>query len=127
MRIVRDETRATDEAEATRARLLELEAALDAERATLVAERKRAADIEAKHDRLHEAFRQLQFELELLKRRLFHAKAERIDTGQLELEFAAKLAALDTLAGQLQSEGTPTGPADCSRSEEHTSELQSRV
>jgi hypothetical protein len=77
-----------------------------------VAERQRAADIEAKHDRLHEAFRQLQFELELLKRRLFHAKAERIDTGQLELEFAAKLAALDTLAGQLQSNEAPAGPAE---------------
>lgn len=111
MRIVRDETRATDDPETTRARLLELEATLAAERAALVAERQRAADIEAKHDRLHEAFRQLQFELELLKRRLFHAKAERIDTGQLELEFAAKLAALDTLAGQLQSNEAPAGPA----------------
>jgi hypothetical protein len=111
MRIVRDETRATDDAKATRTRLLELEAALDAERAALVAERQRAADLEAKHDRLHEAFRQLQFELELLKRRLFHAKAERIDTGQLELEFAAKLAALDTLAGQLQSDEAPAGSA----------------
>ncbi len=111
MRIVRDETRATDDAEPTRAQLLELEAALAAERAALVAERQRAAEIEAKHDRLHEAFRQLQFELELLKRRLFHAKAERIDTGQLELEFAAKLAALDTLAGQLQSNEAPAGPA----------------
>jgi transposase len=110
MRDVRDETRATDDGEATRARLLELEAALAAERAALVTERQRAADIEAKHDRLHEAFRQLQFELELLKRRLFHAKAERIDTGQLELEFAAKLAALDTLAGELQSKEAPAGP-----------------
>jgi transposase len=111
MSIVRDETRATGDIEATRARILELEAVLATERAALVAERQRAADIEAKHDRLHEAFRQLQFELELLKRRLFHAKAERIDTGQLELEFAAKLAALDTLAGQLQSDEAPAGPA----------------
>ena len=91
--------------------IVELEVVLADERAALVAERQRAADIEAKHDRLHEAFRQLQFELELLKRRLFHAKAERIDTGQLELEFAAKLAALDTFAGQLQSNEAPAGPA----------------
>src|SRR6185295_2369851 len=111
MRIVRDETRATDDAETTRAQLVELEAVLAAERAALVAERQRVTDLEAKHDRLHEAFRQLQFELELLKRRLFHAKAERIDTGQLELEFAAKLAALDTLADQLQSDNAPAGPA----------------
>jgi transposase len=39
--------------------------------------------------------------LELLKRRLFIAKAERIDTAQLELEFAAKLRQLDALAGTL--------------------------
>jgi hypothetical protein len=108
---VRDESRATDDTEATRARVLELEAVLCAERTALVAERQRAADFEAKHDRLYEAFRQLQFELELLKRRLFYAKAERIDTGQLELEFAAKLAALDTLSGQLQSNEAPAGPA----------------
>ena len=41
----------------------------------------------------------LRIELELLKRRLFVANAERIDTEQLELEFAATLAALDKLAG----------------------------
>ena len=99
-----DATRTIDDADATRSRIHQLEAAL-------VAERERAAGLEAKHDRLHEAFRQLQFELELLKRRLFHAKAERIDTGQLELEFAAKLAALDVLAGELQPNEAESGMA----------------
>jgi len=125
MRIVRDETRAIDDDDAARARVLELEAVLAAERAALVAERQRAADLAAQHARLHEAFRQLQFELELWKRRLFHAKAERIDTGQLELEFAAKLAALDTLAGQLPSKDAADGPA-AGASKEDASEGGSR-
>jgi len=36
-----------------------------------------------------------------MRRRLVVAKAERIDTKQLELEFAAKLRELDALAGTL--------------------------
>jgi transposase len=40
----------------------------------------------------------LRTELELLKRRIYVAKAERVDTRQLELEFAAKLKHLDELA-----------------------------
>ena len=37
----------------------------------------------------------------MLRHRIFVAKAERIDSKQLELEFASKLAALDELARQL--------------------------
>jgi transposase len=37
----------------------------------------------------------------LFKRRLFIAKAERMDTEQLKLEFAQKLRELDELAGTL--------------------------
>jgi transposase len=51
----------------------------------------------------------LQLEVELMQRRIVVAKAERIDTAQLELEFAEKLAALDALAGQL-APGTPSTP-----------------
>jgi transposase len=40
-------------------------------------------------------------ELELFKRRLFIAKAERVDTTQLQLEFAAKLKQFDAIAGTL--------------------------
>ena len=104
------------------ARLTELEAtvaaqqvALEAERAALEAERARRADVEAERDRLRAAYQLLQLEVELARRRLVVAKAERVDTTQLELEFAAKLAALDALAGRVASDDggspSPTGPA----------------
>ena len=41
-------------------------------------------------DQLRAAYEQLRIELELLKRRLFVATAERVDTAQLELEFAGQ-------------------------------------
>lgn len=68
----------------------------------------RVAELEAQlavitreRDTLRVAYRNLQAELELLRRRLFVAKAERLDTQQLELEFADKLAALDALSQQM--------------------------
>jgi transposase len=45
----------------------------------------------------------LRLELELHKQRLFVAKAERVDTRQLELEFAQKLRALEQV-GSLHAE-----------------------
>ena len=80
-------------------RIAELEAALAAERQLLAAERVQVAQLTQERDRLRSSHEALRIELELLKRRLFVAKAERIDTEQLELEFAATLAALDKLAG----------------------------
>jgi transposase len=74
------------------ARLAELEAALVAEREKVAALTKERDALRASHARLRE-------ELELLKRRIFIAKAERVDTAQLEMEFAEKLRALDALAG----------------------------
>ncbi len=50
-------------------------------------------------DHLRASHARLREELELLKRRIFVAKAERIDTAQLEMEFADKLRQLDTLGG----------------------------
>jgi hypothetical protein len=89
-------------------RVTELEAALAAERAALAAERERAAALAAEraalaaeNERLRAAYRELQLEMELLRRRIFVAKAERIDTRQLELEFMAKLAELDRLGAEL--------------------------
>jgi transposase len=70
------------------ARIKELEAALDAMR-------KERDVLRASHERLR-------LELEMLKRRIFVAKAERVDTRQLELEFADKLRALNEVAGTLQ-------------------------
>ena len=61
----------------------------------------RIAELEAERDRLRASHERLRQELELFKRRLFVAKAERIDTRQLELEYAQKLRELDHLAGTL--------------------------
>jgi transposase len=76
------------------ARVAELEAAL-------AAEKERNTALAAERDRLREAYRALQLDVELLRRRMFVAKAERIDTAQLEPEFASKLAALDRLGQKL--------------------------
>lgn len=91
-----------------RARIALLEKALVAERARANEEharaneeRARADALTAERDRLRAAYRQLQLEMELLRRRIFVAKAERIDVRQLELEFAHKQAALSELAERL--------------------------
>jgi transposase len=76
------------------ARIVALESAiaeLQRERDELVRER----------DALRAAYDRLWLEVELMRRRLFIAQAERIDTTQLELEFKDKLAELDKLAGTL--------------------------
>ena len=94
-----------------------LEAALEAER---LAHRAEQAALEAarneaisERDRLRDAYRHLQLEVEPMRRRIVVAKAERIDTAQLELEFAAKLARLDTMGGLLVPAPTEsTGDAD---------------
>ena len=90
--MIEDASRSTSEA--LLARVAELEAALATERA-------RAEEAIAERDRLREGYRHLQLEVELARRRLVIAKAERVDTHQLELEFAAKLRELDVLAGRL--------------------------
>ena len=82
-------------------RIAALEAELStarAERDEQLAERQR---VTAERDTLREAYTAVKMELELLKKRLFVAKAERVDVEQLELEFAAKLAELDALAKRL--------------------------
>ena len=79
------------------ARVAELEAAL--------------AAVTAERDNLRLAYQNLQLELALLKKRLFDAKAERIDTAQLELELGEKLAALDALNQRLGLDA-PAGDGD---------------
>jgi transposase len=91
-------------ADELRVRVAELESALAAERARADAERARADALQAERDRLRAAYRQLQIDIELLRRRIFVAKAERVDTRQLELEFAAKKKELDELARRLDRE-----------------------
>lgn len=89
----------------------ELRAIIEHERALREQERtqftSRIAELEAERDRLRASHERLRQELELFKRRLFIAKAERIDTRQLELEYAQKLRELDHLAGTL---GIGKGP-----------------
>jgi transposase len=97
-------------ATAAATRINELEAALAAERSARAAEQAAArewvAKLTAERDLLKASHERLRLELELLRRRIFVAKAERVDTAQLELEFAAKLAALNQLGG-----GPPVRPA----------------
>jgi hypothetical protein len=85
------------------------QAALEAGQAALEAERERRAAAEAERDRLREAYEALKIEVELARRRLVIAKAERVDTTQLELEFAAVLAELDQLAGLVEPEPETAG------------------
>ena len=61
-------------------------------------------------DRLRRAYEQLKVHLELLRRRIFVAKAERVDAKQLEIEFAETKAALEKLAKELDlpAAGTPS-------------------
>ena len=95
----------------TAAKIAALEAALSASRAEVSASRERIEALERERDRLREAHERTRLELELLKRRLFVAKAERVDTAQLELEFAAKLRQLEELAGTLE-EAEPADEGD---------------
>ena len=97
---------------ATQARIAQLEAALLAERAALAVERQRTAQLEQERDVLKASHERLRLELELHKQRLFVAKAERVDTRQLELEFAQKLRALEQVAGTLgMASGEASGEA----------------
>lgn len=92
------------------AQVAELAAALEAERSAHAASVDR---LTRENDQLRASHERLRQELALLRRRIFIAKAERIDSTQLELEFATKLAALDALAGQIaatEAEGTGAGP-----------------
>lgn len=88
-----------------------LHALLERERAEWQRERasftERIANLEQERDRLRASHERLRQELELFKRRLFIAKAERVDTRQLELEYAQKLHELDALAGTLGMGKTP--------------------
>ena len=91
-------------------RISGLEAALTSERAALATSHNLVAKLTAERDLLRASHERLRLELELLRRRLFVAKAERVDTAQLELEFAATLAALDKLGGDPPTDDAPSAP-----------------
>src|SRR5258708_32335660 len=67
------------------------------------------ARVTAERDKLRRAYELVKEQLELLRRRIYVAKAERVDVQQLELEFAAKKAELERLATQLDE--PPSEPA----------------
>ncbi len=75
----------------------------------LLAEREARRQVEAERDRMRAAYRELSIAMELLRRRIFAAKAERIDTAQLELELEHKSKELDALVGELDG-GAPEPP-----------------
>jgi hypothetical protein len=81
-------------------RVTHLEAALASAQTTL-------AQVTAERDKLRRAYAQLKEQLEILRRRIYIAKAECIDATQLEMEFAQKLAKLDALATQLADDAAP--------------------
>jgi len=83
------------EAATAQAQITTLEEAL----AALAIEREKVAELTKERDHLRASHERLRLELELLKRRIFVARAERVDTRQLEMEFAAKLAELNRLSG----------------------------
>jgi transposase len=86
-------------------------AALEAE---LAASRELVAQLTKERDLLRSSHERLRLELEMLKRRIFVAKAERVDSAQLELEFAKKLAELDRLGGKPEPEDDDEGGDDSS-------------
>jgi len=89
------------------ARIARLESAL-ADRDT------RIAELVRERDELRAAYDRLWVDVELMRRRMFIATAERVDTKQLEIEFKDKLAELDKLAGTIGigSNGDGVGPQD---------------
>ncbi|MCC6642338.1 MAG: IS66 family transposase [Deltaproteobacteria bacterium] len=76
----------------------------------LLQERERARALEAERDRIRLAYQEALIALELLRRRIEAAKAERVDTTQLEIEFEARCKALDELAGKLAEQANEPPP-----------------
>jgi transposase len=74
----------------------------------LTATTAKLASITSERDGLRKAYRQLMEQFELLKRRIFIAKAERVDATQLELEFETTKKKLDALAQQLEGHAAMT-------------------
>ena len=64
------------------------------------------ASVRGERDNLRRAYRQLMEQFELLRRRIFVAKAERVDVTQLELEFERTKLKLAALAQKLGAEAT---------------------
>ena len=100
----------TRSAPPTAARIAELERLLAAERAKLEAEQAKLAALTIQHDLLKLAYEDLRIKVALDRHRLVIAKAERLDTTQLEIDLGAKLAELDALNQELGLLAAPRPP-----------------
>lgn len=76
--------------------------------ATLASTTERLTQVTSERDRLRRAYDVLREHYELLRRKLFAAKAERIDVSQLELEFAETKKKLDALTKQITDDAAAT-------------------
>ncbi len=110
-------TTTSEEVAEDKRRIAALEAALAASRSELEVSRTKLATTETKlaqvtgeRDKLRRAYEQLKEHLEILRRQIFVAKAERVDTGQLEIEFAQKSAELAVLAASLHEKAGDVAP-----------------
>jgi transposase len=97
--------------EALRQRVAALEAALAAKTSELAAAHETVSALTAERNKLRRAYELLKGQLELIRRRIFVAKAERIDTSQLEIEFAETKAKLEQLARVLDDPANALGHA----------------
>lgn len=95
------------ESEPSSARVQELEALVQRMHIELTATTEKLANVMSERDSLRQAYRRLMEQFELLRRRIFIAKAERVDASQLELEFEKTKQKLDELAQKLAGDGTP--------------------
>lgn len=84
-----------------------MQSELAARRNELTATSQKLAGVINERDQLRRAYRLLMEQFELLRRRIFIAKAERADATQLELEFAKTKQKLDELAAKLSGDGEP--------------------
>ena len=91
----------SEQEEALRRRVAELESALTSATDSLSKTAATLVKVTAERDKLRHAYELVKGQLELLRRRIFLAQAERIDTQQLELEFAETKTRLDKLANEL--------------------------
>lgn len=92
------------------AKIRELEALLAAERDRAQHEREQRIALEEQHgfatrqlEELRKSYTLLQQELELQRRRIFEAKAERVDSKQLELELEKTKAELDRVRAEIEA------------------------
>ena len=98
--------------EALEAQLESMTGALLTTSETLSKTASELATVTLERDKLRRAYELLKGQLELLRRRIFVAKAERIDTSQLEIEFAETQAKLERMVEALDSDSPPPPSQD---------------